>query len=350
LALPFFVVYAVSKKSWWALIPAGAFTTIAVIIVLPFLISDEHNTQYGLYSGVLFLGLAATFGILWLRRKAQPTDWAKYPAAGLFVLSILAFILGDAWNTLSDQTKAIAFAVASAVFFVCYLLNGLRKWGWLFPTLVCAAMALTSWMITNNLDETPWIGLPILASFALPFYVGFALEPKHKWLLIPAFILTMIMIISMATDSDYEGVMVMFTFSLPFFAAYFWSRKNWWAFIPAGFFASIGVVALVNIVAPREDYFAPAGTLEWGVYTWVLFLGFAASFGVPWLLRKDQPSGWTKYPAIGFLALAILNLTLAEKFEEYWLASIMFVIGGLFLLGLINKKVPAGHSTPNINA
>ena len=133
LALPFFVVYVVSKKSWWALIPAGAFTSIAVIIVLPFLVSDEHNTQYGLYSGVLCLGLAATFGILWLRRKTEPTDWAKYPAAGLFVLSILAFILGDAWNTLSDQTKAIAFAVASAVFFVCYLVNGSQEMGLALP-------------------------------------------------------------------------------------------------------------------------------------------------------------------------------------------------------------------------
>jgi hypothetical protein len=339
LALPFFVVYVVSKKSWWALIPAGAFTSIAVIIVLPFLVSDEHNSQYGLYSGVLCLGLAATFGILWLRRKTDPTDWAKYPAAGLFVLSILAFILGDAWNTLSDQTKAIAFAVASSVFFVCYLVNGFRKWGWLFPALVCAAMSLTIWMSINNMEDTPWIGLPFLASVALPFYVGFAIEPKHKWLLIPAFILTLVMIISMSTESDYEGVLVMFTFSLPFFGAYFWSRKNWWAFIPAGVFASIGVVALLDIVIPREDYFAPQGTLEWGVYAWVLFLGFAATFMIPWLLRKDQPSGWTKYPAVGFLALAILNFVLAEKFEEYWLASIMFVIAGLFLLALLDKKM-----------
>jgi hypothetical protein len=351
LALPFFVVYVVSKKSWWALIPAGAFTSIAVIIVLPFLVADEHNTQYGLYSGVLCLGLAATFGILWLRRKTEPTDWAKYPAASLFVLSILAFILGDAWNTLSDQTKAIAFAIASAAFFVCYLVNGLRKWGWLFPALICAAMSLTMWMSMNNMEDTPWIGLPILASIALPFYVGFAVEPKQKWLLIPAFITTMVMIISMSTDSDYEGVVVMFTFSMPFFAAYAWSRKNWWAFIPAGFFASIGVVALLNTVAPREDYFAPAGTVEWGVYTWVLFLGFAVTFGVPWLRRKDQPSGWTKYPAIGFLALAILNFVLAEKFEEYWLACIMFVIGSMFLFALFNKILPhAGHRTSQLNA
>jgi hypothetical protein len=355
LALPFFVVYAVSKKSWWALIPAGALTSIAAMIALTVLVpqnwSDKQNANIGLYSGVLFLGLAITFGILWLRRKTEPTDWAKYPAAGLLVLSILAFILGDAWNTLSDQTKTIAFAVASAVFLVCYLVNGLRKWGWLFPILVCAAMALTSWMITKNLDETPWIGLPVLASFTLPFYVGFALEPKHKWLLIPAVLLTMVMILSMTTESDYEGVLVMFTFSLPFFTAYFWSRKNWWAFIPAGIFASIGVVALLDIVAPRPDYYAPAGSLEWGVYAWVLLLGFAASFGIPWLLRKDQPSGWTKYPTLGFLALAILNFALAEKFEQYWLASIMFVISALFLLAILSKKISvSGQGTPQIKA
>jgi hypothetical protein len=339
LALPFFVVYFVSKKSWWALIPAGIFTSIGLIITMDYLIKDNFDTQAGMFSGVLLLGFAATFGILWLRRKTQPTDWAKYPAAGLFVLSILAFILGDVWNTLSDQTKAIVFAVASAVFLVCYLVNGLRKWGWLFPILFCAAISLTLWMSINNMEDTPWIGLPVLASFALPFYVGFALEPKRRWLLIPAFITTMIMIISTSTDSDYEGVVVMFTFSLPFFAAFFWSKKNWWAFIPAGIFASIGVVSLLDIVVPQPDYVAPPFTMEWGVYTWVLFLGFAVTFGVPWLLRKDQPSSWTKYPAVGFLTLAILNFLLAEKFQDYWLAVIMLVIAGLFLLAFLDKKL-----------
>ena len=349
LALPFFVVYFVSKKSWWALIPAGSLTSLGLAIALNFLIQDKQNTHVGIFTGVLLLGLSITLGILWLRRKTQPTDWAKYPAAGLFVLAILAFILGNSWNTLSDQTKAIAFAVASAVFFVCYLVNGLRKWGWLFPALFCAAMSLTIWMSMNNMEDTPWMGLPILASIALPFYVGFAIEPKNRWLLIPAFITTMIMIISMSTDSDYEGVVVMFTFSLPFFAGYFWSKMNWWAFIPAGFFASIGVVSLLEIVVPHEDYFAPQGTLEWGVYAWVLFLGFAASFGIPWLRRKDQPSSWTKYPAVGFLALAILNFVLAEKFQEYWLPSIMFVVGGLFLMAIFNKKLPVvGPRTPEI--
>ena len=351
LALPFFIVYFISKKSWWALIPAGSFASIGLVLAMDFLIQDNPDTRVGIFSGVLLLGLAATFAILWLRRKTQPTDWAKYPAAGLFVLAILAFILGNVWITISDQTKAIAFAIASGVFFLCYLVIGLRKWGWLFPALFCAAMALTLWMSINNMEDTPWIGLPILASIALPFYVGYALEPKNRWLLIPAFILTMVMIISLATDSDYEGVVVMFTFSLPFFAAYFWSKKNWWAFIPAGIFASIGLVSLIEIVVPHADYISPPFTMEWGVYTWVLFLGFAATFGVTWLRHKTESTGWTKYPALGFLALAILFIVLGERFQEYWLASVMFVIGGLFLMAIFHKKMPTlNQRTPEIKA
>ncbi|PWB51390.1 MAG: hypothetical protein C3F13_13175 [Anaerolineales bacterium] len=348
LALPFFVVYFVSKKSWWAIIPAGLLASIAVMLSLTILVPGERTEHNGLYSGVLLLGFAMTFGILWLRRKTQPTDWSKFPAVGLLALSILAFIQGDAWNRLSEQTS-IAFAVASAIFLIAYLVHGLRKWGWLFPVLICAAIAVTMWMLSNNIGDTPWIGLPILASVALPFYIGFALEPKNRGLLIPAFVMTMLMVISMATDSDYEGVVVMFTFSLPFFAVSFWSRKNWWAFIPAGVFASIGIVALLDIVVPQPDYTAPPFTMEWGVYTWVLFLGFALTFAIPWLLRKDQPSSWTKFPAVGFLALSILNLILAERFQEYWLAVIMFVIAGLFILAILDIKMAvAGQQSREI--
>jgi len=351
LALPFFVVYFVSKKSWWALIPAGSLTSLGLAISLQFLFQDKQNLRVGIFSGVLLLGLAITFGILWLRRKTLPTDWAKYPAAGLFVLAILAFILGNGWSTLSDQAKAISFTVASAAFFISYLVNGLRKWGWLFPSLFCGAMALTMWMSINNMEDSPLAGISILASFALPFYIGYACEPKRKGLLVPAFILTMIMILTMTTDSDYEGTVVMSIFALPFFVAYFWSRKNWWAFIPGGFFATIAIVSLVEEVVPHKEFASLPNTLHWGVYNWVLFLLLAASFGVPWLFRKDQPNNWTKYPAIGFFVLASLSLVLGEQFQEFWLASIMLVIGGMFLLVLFNKKVPAaGQSAPEIKA
>jgi hypothetical protein len=350
LALPFFVVYLVSKKSWWALIPSGSLTSIGLAIALDFLIQDKPNTQVGIFSGILLLGLAITFGILWLRRKTQPTDWAKYPAAGLFVLAILAFILGNGWNTLSDQAKAISFTVASAVFFISYLVNGLRKWGWLFPALFCAAMALTMWMSINNMEDSPLAGVSILASFALPFYIGYACEPKRKVLLVPAFILTMIMLLTLTGDSDYEGTVVMSLFALPFIVAYFWSKKNWWAFIPGGFFATIGIVSLIEELVPHKEYASLPNTMHWGVYNWVLFLLLAASFGMPWLFRKNQPTAWTKYPAIGFLVIAILSFVLGEQFQEFWQAAVMIVIGGMFLLAIFDRKMPAAGQKTVIKA
>jgi hypothetical protein len=351
LALSFFVVYLVSKKSWWALIPAGGLTTISLVVALQFFTPGNQTSLIGAYMGVFFLGFAITFGILWLRRETQPTQWAIYPSAGLFTLAGLSFIIGNSWNNLSDQAKGICFAVASAGCFVGYFLHGLRKWGWLFPTLICAAFAVMMWMSINNMEDSPLMGLPIFASIALPFYVGFACEPKHRWLLVPAFILTMIMILTLTSDSDYEGTVVMSLFALPFFVAYFWSKKNWWAFIPGGFFATIGVVSLVEELVPHMEYASLPNTMHWGVYNWLLFLLLATTFGILWLRRRTLPTEWTGYPAVGFLALAVLSFILGEKFQEYWHSTIMLVIAGLLVLVVSTRKVPAaGSQTPEVKA
>jgi hypothetical protein len=143
----------------------------------------------------------------------------------------------------------------------------------------------------------------------------------------------------------------MFMFALPFFVVYFLSKKSWWAIIPAGVFATIGWVSLLNVLVPREEYARLPNTMSWGVYTWVLFLGFAATFGVSWLRHKTEATGWTKYPALGFLALALLFIVLGERFQEFWLASVMFVIAGLFLMAIFHKKMPTlSQRTPEIKA
>jgi len=352
LALPFFVVYFVSKKSWWALIPAGSLISIGLVIALQFLTPGKQSALIGIFSGLLFLGLSITFAILWLRRSTQPTDWAKYPAAGFLLLAVVAFILGNGWNTLSDQRKAIAFTVASLFCVVGYCVHGLRKWGWLFPVLFCAAMAFTMWLSINNMDDSPLAVVAILASIAVPFFIGFALNLKQRGLLIPGFVATLAIVFFLIADNDLgEGAGIMFLFALPFFAIFFLSKRSWWAFIPGGIFASIGLVALLENVVPHKDYTSPPFTMEWGVYTWVLFLGFAATFGVLWLLRKTQPTAWTGYPALGFLALATLFFALGERFQEYWLAITLLVIGGLFLMAMFAKKIPSGsHQIPEIKA
>ena len=93
IAIPFFVVYFRSAHSWWAIIPAGAVSTVAVIVTLA-IAGWINDASSGGYVGALLLaGLAATFAFVWLR---EHRDWAR----------IVTFILG-------------VLAVASA-FFVSY--------------------------------------------------------------------------------------------------------------------------------------------------------------------------------------------------------------------------------------
>ncbi len=349
LALPFYVAYFVSKKSWWALIPAGSLTSFGLALLLQFLYSNHQNNSVGIFAGVLLLGLSVTTAILWLRRKTQPTAWAIYPSIGLFALAILAFIFGNGWTTLSDQAKGVFFAIASASCFVGYLIHGLRKWGWLFPALICASFAVSIWMSVNDQEDSLLMVTLLFLSIAVPFYVGFALDRSRWGLLIPAYVLTMIMIFTLTSDSDYEGALVMSLFALPFFVAYFWSNKNWWAIIPGGVFAAIGLVSLIEELVPHQEFASLPNTMSWGVYNWLLFLLLAVTFGVLWLRRNTQPTLWAAYPAAGFLALAILSLILGERFQEYWLSSVMLVIAGLLVLALVTNRISSpGPQTPHV--
>ena len=142
-----------------------------------------------------------------------------------------------------------------------------------------------------------------------------------------------------------------FLFALPFFVVYVLSKKHWWAIIPAGILTSFAVVNGLEYLIPHEEYATLPGTLSWDVLIPVLFLGFAATFGVLWLRRKTQPTEWSGYPAVGFLALACLSFVLGERFQEYWLSIMMMVIAGMLVLALFTRKIPAaGPPTPEIKA
>jgi len=352
LSLPFFVVYFLSKKSWWALIPGGGLTSISIVVALQSFIQDKGNSLVGIYTGSLLLAFAAIFGILWLRRKTQPTSWAIYPAAGLCALAILSFTLGNGWNSLTDRGKAIFFAVLSVISFIGYFIHGLRKWGWLFPALFCAAMAITMWMSINDMQDSPLMMVPLLASIAVPFSVGYALHRKQLGLLIMAFISTSLMLFFVVADSNLgDGTGVFFVFALPFFIIYFLSQKNWWAFVPAGVCTSFGLMGMLETLIPHKEYGSLPGLISWDVFIWVLFLGFAATFGIVWLRRKTQPTDWARYPALGFVALTILSLVLGEHFQEHWLAASILIIGGIFLLASLDKVFPAiMRRTPDLKA
>ncbi|WP_255771705.1 hypothetical protein [Pseudarthrobacter sulfonivorans] len=87
MAAGFTGVYLRQTANWWALIPAGVMFTLAVIVALPAL-------QGMAVAGVLFLGLAATFGVLSAVpvRTSGHTGTMKWPLVPAGVLGVLGLI------------------------------------------------------------------------------------------------------------------------------------------------------------------------------------------------------------------------------------------------------------------
>lgn len=90
IGLAFAVVWRTDKKRWWAVIPAGAFASLAATAGL--------SGLPGNVAGFVFLGgLAATFYAL-TRLRVEPQSWAIYPAGALGVVAALAlFNGGGSW-------------------------------------------------------------------------------------------------------------------------------------------------------------------------------------------------------------------------------------------------------------
>lgn len=84
LALAFWLVYLSARgERWWALIPAGVLTTIALVAV-PL---DTGNDE--IRGGIFMLGLSLTFLLVALLAKMR---WAFYPAAALGVFGIMLML------------------------------------------------------------------------------------------------------------------------------------------------------------------------------------------------------------------------------------------------------------------
>jgi hypothetical protein len=353
LALPFFAAYFWSKKNWWALIPAGFLASISLVLVLSIFVKNDHHTMTGIYIGTMLLGFAATMGVLWLRRGTQPAGWARYPAIVLVLLAAGAFFLGNGWQDLAQNTKAIAFLAGSAVFFLIYFLHGVRKWGWLFPAFVCAGMAMVLWMESRGMGD-PITGVPLFASLALPFFAAFAADRKQRGLLIPGTFLSTFAIfiaISDTVQDVWSGASFFLLLALTFVITYFITKRSWWALIPAGISASFGLVVMAEILIPHTEYSTLPNTLEFGFFTWLLFLGLATTFGTVWLHRKTESTDWAKYPAVGLFIIAVLSFIEGATFSKYWLVTVTLVTGVMFLLAMLTrKKLAEGEPAPKIKA
>jgi hypothetical protein len=87
ISVAFWLILLTRRENWWAVIPAGVLTTLATVAGL-----GQIGT--GLETGSLFfLGLAATFGLVYLLPTPEGRmRWALFPAVIMFVLGVVTLL------------------------------------------------------------------------------------------------------------------------------------------------------------------------------------------------------------------------------------------------------------------
>lgn len=103
LALSFWLILTLHREHWWAIIPAGVLTTLAVLA----------GTGTG-QSAVFFIGLGVTFLLVFLLPSpGERKTWALIPAAILLVIGIL---LGTPYVEALNYLGAAALIIGGGFF------------------------------------------------------------------------------------------------------------------------------------------------------------------------------------------------------------------------------------------
>jgi hypothetical protein len=87
IALGFWVVYMIRPQAWWAIIPAGALSSVAAMAAAGAAAADEF-----VVTSIFFLGLAATFGLLAVLPTHKPMVWPWVPAGSLLLLALFFYL------------------------------------------------------------------------------------------------------------------------------------------------------------------------------------------------------------------------------------------------------------------
>lgn len=108
IALAFWVVYYLNRTYWWAIIPAGVLTTLALVSGIS---SWLRGIELG---GLFFFGLGFTFALVGtVRTSVGRMQWAFIPAGVLLFMGLLVTV---AATSLANYVIPIALVILGSFF------------------------------------------------------------------------------------------------------------------------------------------------------------------------------------------------------------------------------------------
>lgn len=135
-ALGFFASFARNRSEWWRLMPAWTLIALAAMS----LISVFPAVDPRWIAAMVFLGLAAAFGHIYLLARAERW-WAIIPGGFMLVIGLVVGISSQVPS--NELLASLLFVGLGGVFFVLYALGGRRRpWWALIPGSVLVIFGL----------------------------------------------------------------------------------------------------------------------------------------------------------------------------------------------------------------
>ena len=90
IGLPFLLIFLFNRSMWWALIPGGVLSVVALITLL-----SDREASGQLLAATIFFGLAIVFALVRFATRSNPyMGWATWVAVILAVIGVVVLITG----------------------------------------------------------------------------------------------------------------------------------------------------------------------------------------------------------------------------------------------------------------
>ncbi len=164
----------------------------------------------------------------------------------------------------------------------------------------------------------------ILIFGGLGFLIFYFRNKIHWWALIPGFVLVDVGILTLLEElapefaDTFGGTFLFVGLALSFFAVYAVSPSNWWAIIPGGVMLTLAGVTLLEPLVENNGSGIGGG----------FFLGLGLTFLLVYLL--PAPGGrntWAIFPAGALFLMGILLLISAEEVINYIWPTVIILLG-----------------------